>query len=50
MFPVDAAYKQGDAILPTCICRVRIGGDMAVLKGMMKVMLERERSAPGISL
>ncbi|MEP7149396.1 MAG: FdhF/YdeP family oxidoreductase [Acidobacteriota bacterium] len=26
---------------------LRIGGDMAVLKGMMKVMLERERSAPG---
>ncbi|MEO6333658.1 MAG: FdhF/YdeP family oxidoreductase [Pyrinomonadaceae bacterium] len=26
---------------------VRIGGDMAVLKGMMKVMLERERAAPG---
>ncbi len=26
---------------------VRIGGDMAVLKGMMKVMLENERAAPG---
>ena len=26
---------------------VKIGGDMAVLKGMMKIMLERERSAPG---
>lgn len=26
---------------------VRIGGDMAVLKGMMKVMLERERAASG---
>jgi molybdopterin-dependent oxidoreductase alpha subunit len=26
---------------------LRIGGDMAVLKGMMKVMLERERAAPG---
>ncbi len=26
---------------------VRIGGDMAVLKGMMKVMLEREQHAPG---
>ncbi len=26
---------------------LRIGGDMAVLKGMMKFMLERERSAPG---
>ena len=27
--------------------QVRIGGDMALLKGMMKVMLERERAAPG---
>lgn len=26
---------------------VRIGGDMAVLKGLMKVLLERERAAPG---
>ncbi len=26
---------------------VRIGGDMAVLKGMMKTMLERERAEPG---
>ncbi|MBK8466273.1 MAG: FdhF/YdeP family oxidoreductase [Chloracidobacterium sp.] len=26
---------------------VRIGGDMAVLKGMMKVMLDRERAEPG---
>ena len=26
---------------------IRIGGDMAVLKGMMKVMLERERARPG---
>lgn len=26
---------------------VRIGGDMAVLKGMIKVMLERERTSPG---
>ncbi|HVF30429.1 MAG TPA: FdhF/YdeP family oxidoreductase [Pyrinomonadaceae bacterium] len=26
---------------------LRIGGDMAVLKGMMKVMLERERAGPG---
>jgi molybdopterin-dependent oxidoreductase alpha subunit len=26
---------------------LRIGGDMAVLKGMMKVMLERERADPG---
>lgn len=34
--------KLADLHLP-----VRIGGDMAVLKGMMKLMLERERSKPG---
>jgi anaerobic selenocysteine-containing dehydrogenase len=34
--------KLADLHLP-----VRIGGDMAVLKGLMKVMLEHERSAPG---
>ncbi|MBP6003452.1 MAG: FdhF/YdeP family oxidoreductase [Pyrinomonadaceae bacterium] len=34
--------KLADLHLP-----VRIGGDMAVIKGMMKVMLEREREAPG---
>ncbi len=34
--------KLADLHLP-----VRIGGDMAVLKGMMKLMLERERSNPG---
>ena len=34
--------KLADLHLP-----VRIGGDMAVLKGLMKSMLERERAAPG---
>jgi molybdopterin-dependent oxidoreductase alpha subunit len=34
--------KLADLHLP-----VRIGGDMAVLKGMMKVMLARELAAPG---
>jgi molybdopterin-dependent oxidoreductase alpha subunit len=34
--------KLADLHLP-----VRIGGDMAVLKGLMKVMLERERRSPG---
>jgi len=34
--------KLADLHLP-----VRIGGDMAVLKGLMKVMLERERAEPG---
>jgi len=46
MFPVamlgGRSTKFADLHLP-----VRIGGDMAVLKGMMKVMLERERAAPG---
>ncbi len=46
MFPVtllaNKATHLADVHLP-----VRIGGDMAVLKGMMKVMLERERTAPG---
>lgn len=45
MFPVTLLANKpthlADLHLP-----VRIGGDMAVLKGMMKVMLERERSAP----
>lgn len=34
--------KLADLHLP-----VRIGGDMAVLKGLMKLMLERERAEPG---
>ncbi len=34
--------KLADLHLP-----VKIGGDMAVLKGIMKVMLERERAEPG---
>ncbi len=46
MFPValltNKPTQLADLHLP-----VRIGGDMAVLKGMMKVMLERERAAPG---
>lgn len=45
-FPIDLLAdrptKLADMHLP-----VRIGGDMAVLKGMMKVMLARERAAPG---
>jgi len=46
MFPFDLVAdrptKLADMHLP-----LRIGGDMAVLKGMMKVMLGRERAAPG---
>ena len=45
MFPVamlgSKPTKFADLHLP-----VRVGGDMAVLKGMMKVLLGRERSAP----
>ncbi|PYT01513.1 MAG: hypothetical protein DMF63_01300 [Acidobacteria bacterium] len=45
-FPIALLGNKGthlaDLHLP-----VRIGGDMAVLKGMMKVMLERERHAHG---
>jgi molybdopterin-dependent oxidoreductase alpha subunit len=36
------ATKFADLHLP-----VRIGGDMALLKGIMKAMLERERATPG---
>ncbi len=39
---VGKGVKLADLHLP-----VRIGGDMAVLKGVMKVMLERERAEPG---
>jgi molybdopterin-dependent oxidoreductase alpha subunit len=46
MFPVtlfgNRPTQFADLYLP-----VRIGGDMAVLKGMMKVMLGRERAAAG---
>lgn len=46
MFPVAMLGRKttqlADLHLP-----IRIGGDMAVLKGMMKVTLARERAAPG---
>ena len=46
MYPIDLLGNRpthlADLHLP-----VRIGGDMAVLKGMMKAMLERELQAPG---
>ncbi len=46
MFPIDIVANRpthfADLHLP-----LRIGGDMAVLKGMMKVMLERECATPG---
>jgi len=46
MFPV-ALLSNKPTHLADLHLPVRIGGDMAVLKGMMKVMLERERAAPG---
>jgi molybdopterin-dependent oxidoreductase alpha subunit len=46
MFPVDVlgnrSSQLADLHLP-----LRIGGDMAVLKGMMKVLLEMEKQNPG---
>ncbi len=45
-FPIALLGNQptplADLFLP-----LRIGGDMAVIKGIMKVMFERERAAPG---
>jgi molybdopterin-dependent oxidoreductase alpha subunit len=45
MFPIDLlgnrATEFADLYLP-----LRIGGDMAVLKGMMKILLEKERANP----
>jgi molybdopterin-dependent oxidoreductase alpha subunit len=46
MFPVDVLGNRSthlaDLYLP-----LRIGGDMAVLKGMMKALLEKETQSPG---
>jgi len=39
---IEKSTKLADLHLP-----VRIGGDMAVLKGVMKILLERERQSPG---
>ena len=48
-FPIDLVAnrptKLADLHLP-----VRIGGDMAVLKGMMKVIVARERAAPATTI
>jgi len=38
----DKGTPMADVHLP-----IRIGGDMAVIKGLMKIMLERERDQPG---
>jgi len=45
-FPV-ALLRNKSTHLADLHLPLRIGGDMAVLKGMMKVMLDRERSEPG---
>lgn len=46
MYPIDVLGNRptplADLYLP-----VRIGGDMAFLKGLMKILLDRERPAPG---
>ena len=45
-FPI-AMFTNKSTHLADLHLPLRIGGDMAVLKGMMKVMLERERAEPG---
>ncbi|HUR98415.1 MAG TPA: FdhF/YdeP family oxidoreductase [Pyrinomonadaceae bacterium] len=45
-FPV-ALFGNRSTHLADLHLPLKIGGDMAVLKGMMKVVLERERAAPG---
>jgi molybdopterin-dependent oxidoreductase alpha subunit len=44
-FPIDLLGNQPTALADLHL-PVKIGGDMAVLKGMMKVMLEREKRHP----
>lgn len=45
-YPIAMLSKKGTALADLHL-PLRIGGDMAVIKGMMKVMLERERAEPG---
>src|SRR4249919_179938 len=42
----ELARNRGIAVADA-IYQVRIGGDLAALKGVMKALLERERAAPG---
>jgi len=47
VFPVALLTGHPQTHLADLYLPVRIGGDMALLKGMMKVMLARELEAPG---
>lgn len=47
LFPVSVLTNHPSTHFADLHLPLRIGGDMAVLKGMMKVMLGRERAAPG---
>ncbi|MBV9240403.1 MAG: FdhF/YdeP family oxidoreductase [Acidobacteria bacterium] len=44
-FPIDVLGNRPTP-LADLFLQVRVGGDMALLKGMIKIMLEREREAP----
>src|SRR4029078_10011492 len=44
-FPIDVLGNRPTP-LADLFLQVRIGGDIAVLKGMMKAMLDRERASP----
>ncbi|MEP7076573.1 MAG: FdhF/YdeP family oxidoreductase [Acidobacteriota bacterium] len=47
MFPISVLTDHPNTHLADLHLPLRIGGDMAVLKGMMKVMHERELASPG---
>ncbi|MEP6847595.1 MAG: FdhF/YdeP family oxidoreductase [Acidobacteriota bacterium] len=47
MFPVSVLTNHPNTHFADLHLPLRIGGDMAVLKGMMKVMCERELASPG---
>jgi molybdopterin-dependent oxidoreductase alpha subunit len=46
MFPVDVIGNRPTHLADLHLA-IRVGGDMAVLKGIMRSMLERERRSPG---
>jgi molybdopterin-dependent oxidoreductase alpha subunit len=46
MFPIDLLGNRATHFADLHLA-LRIGGDMAVLKGMLKILLEMERAAPG---
>lgn len=45
-FPIDVLGNRPTKFADLHL-QLRVGGDMAVLKGIMKAMLDRERAAPG---